>query len=135
MDQNSRRQYSPNIPGYTDAVEEAEYYGVPRTLALNATLAGGGTLFAVPIPVGCNRVLIKSKVTVAATGHIIVYHNQQRERVPGSVHTSRIATLLNNSGDESIVVQLPPGSGFLTATVASLGAGVMNAEVIFWREK
>lgn len=134
MDQSNRRQYSGITPGYANAVQEAELYGVPRTLAEGATLAGAGVLYSVPVPTGCNRALIKSKVTGHTSGQLIVYHGQQRERQPGSALVARVATLQNTNADDAVVVQLPPGSGYLTATVASLGTGSMDAEAIFWRE-
>ncbi len=133
MDQSSRRQYSPSIPGYGNAVDEATLYGVPRTLAVGVTLAGAGQLYAVPVPPGCNRALVKSKVSTG-TGNLIVYHSQTRERSAGDTLAARIATLANTQGDDSAVVQIPPGSGFLTCSVSALGVASLDAEAIFWRE-
>ena len=135
MDQANRRQYSKNNPGYANAVDEATLFGVTRTLVLGAGSGPAGDLAtSVPVPAGCNRVLVKALVTGGAAGVLTVLHCQNRENSAGVALSVPLGAIAYAAAGASAVYEIPPGSGYIATTVAGLAGGQMDAEAIFWRQ-
>lgn len=130
---NARRPVDSLQQGWRNSAEEASLNGFARSLAVGVDGAGAGNLYSVKVPEGCNRVLLKSVVTGVGAGTLTIHHAANREVVPGTHLSAPLASI--TSGAVCVVVDLPPGIGWLVPTTTLLAAGrTLDAEAIFWRE-
>ncbi len=96
--------------------------------------AAVGTLFAQPIPIGCNRAEILAVGSAAVT--LAVRRQVEQPAAPSTELAATVATItLAGAGSGAAVIEVPPNGGRLSLTLSGMaGATAVDAVVSFWRQ-